>query len=315
MALHDRSYKRWHGDRSLPVTTIPIIAAAGIRAATTAFFKRKIPAVLLTLMSFSMFLFGMVFIFLRYYVQTNMEVLPEEFVEGILGEEVTTFTSASGLTIFFYLANLQVVFAGLACLLMGSGQIANDRRTNALEMYLSRPVTAWHYVVGKFGAVGFFVALVTVFPAVMLVVAQLLVSFGDANEVARLLDLAWRTVAAGAVLAAVPTLLMLTASSLAQKARNAAILWFGFLFLTDVVIAQSLIDAFGDDRFLLFSIAFNIRQVMAWFLQPPVEYLGDIAPDVLAGVPVAWSALALGALVAVCLVILLRRVRPVEVVG
>ena len=315
MAIHDRSYSRWKGDRSLPVTTVPIIAAAGIRAATTAFFKRKVPAMLLTLAAFSMFLFGIVFIFLRYYVQANLDAMPQDFADGILDEDFVTFTSASGLTLFVYLANVQIFFAGLACVLMGSGQVANDRRTNALEMYLSRPVTVGHYVIGKFGAVVFFVSLVTLLPALVLVLAQLTVSFGDPAEVARMLDLAWRTAAAGAVLASIPTLLVLMASSLVQKARNAAILWFGLLFLTDVVAAQTLREAFGDERFLLMSVVFNVRQVMAWLLQPPVEFLSEIAPDVMTGVPPSQSALVLGGWVVLSLVVLLRRVRPVEVVG
>lgn len=35
-------------------------------------------------------------------------------------------------------------------IMLGSGIIAHDRRSNALLVYLSKPVTAWNYVLGKF---------------------------------------------------------------------------------------------------------------------------------------------------------------------
>ncbi len=309
MAIYDQSYRRWEGDRNRPVQCTTVIVEAGIRAASTAFFRRKFPAMILTLSSFALFLFGLVVIFMRHYALTTPDTLPEELVTILTDREFVEGTSPSGSTIFFYFTAAQMVFVAWACLLMGSGLVANDRRTNALELYLSRPMTVMQYVMGKLLVVCFFVALVSLVPAVILILVQLLVSVDSATEVTRLLDLLWRTVVGGGVYVLVPSLLMLTASSMAEKARNAAVMWLGLLFLTDVIAANVLVEIFGNESFALFSFRFNLEQCLAAILRPSemVWTSSDVA---------TWkSALVLGAWMFLCVRTLRRRIRPVEIVA
>ena len=77
-------------------------------------------------------------------------------------------------------------------------------------------------LLGKFGVIAFYVALITVIPASILVFVQLSVSWSEPGEIARLLGLLVRTLLSGAVWVAIPALTILTASSLADRARNAA---------------------------------------------------------------------------------------------
>lgn len=306
MAVYDRSYTRWDGDRDARVDGVSVIAAAGIRQGVATFFKRKLIAVLMTLMAFAVFLGGMLVILGRYWVMTNPDLANTEFAEELFqSEEFNALTRVDGVAMYRYLVISQSIFAAIACITMGSGLIANDRRTNALEMYLSRPVTTWQYLLGKFWAVAFFVALVTLIPAVVLVLTQMLVSAGV--EIPRLLGVLWRTVAAGAVLVAVPSLLVLAMSSLAKQARSAAIMLLAFVFVLDAVLAQALQDAFADDRYYLLSIVFNLKQVIAWLLGAAQYRTLDVPVTDSVWILVGWCVL--------CLFVIRRRVRPVEVVG
>lgn len=308
MAVYDRSYTRWEGDRDSRVDGISTIAGAGVRQGVANFFRRKLPAVLITLMSFSVFLGGMLVILGRYWVMTNPDLANTEFAQELFAsDEFNRMTQVNGVNMYRFMIISQAVWAGIACIAMGSGLIANDRRTNALEMYLSRPVTLWQYLLGKFWAVGFFVALVTLIPATVLVLTQMSVSVGIEGELERLMHVLWRVVAAGAVVVAVPSLLVLAMSSLAKQARSAAIMLLAWIFVLDAVLAQALQDAFGDDRYFMISILFNIKQVAAWALQAD-EYLAlDIPPVQSLYILAGWCVL--------CLMIIRRRVRPVEVVA
>ena len=57
---------------------------------------------------------------------------------------------------------------------IGAGLIANDRRANALQVYLSKPLTRAEYVAGKFAILFLFLVGVTWLPAMMLLFVQIL---------------------------------------------------------------------------------------------------------------------------------------------
>jgi hypothetical protein len=209
--------------------------------------------------------------------------------------------------LFFYLARMQWIFVFLACLLVGAGLISEDRRANALELYLSRPVTVAQYVLGKFLAIAFFVALVTLVPALLAVLAQLALSWNEPGEIGRLLLLLPRTLVAGCAYVLVPSLVVLGASSLALKARNAAVGFVAFLLLLEGPVSNILTTVFRQDHFWLLSFRHNLGQVVAWLL----GYADYAMPTV----PVWQSALVLAGWCGLCLWLLLRRVRPVEIVA
>ena len=57
---------------------------------------------------------------------------------------------------------------------VGAGLIANDRRANALQIYLSKPLTRAEYVFGKMAMLMTFLLLVTWVPGIVLLVVQCL---------------------------------------------------------------------------------------------------------------------------------------------
>ena len=55
---------------------------------------------------------------------------------------------------------------------VGAGLIANDRRANALQIYLSKPLMRSEYIAGKLAMLFAFLLLVTLVPALLLLMLQ-----------------------------------------------------------------------------------------------------------------------------------------------
>src|SRR5215210_9462524 len=70
--------------------------------------------------------------------------------------------------------NQQELFVFFITVYAGSGLIADDIRSNALQLYLSRPVTRTQYAAGKFAILATALALVTWVPAMLLLLVQVL---------------------------------------------------------------------------------------------------------------------------------------------
>ena len=67
----------------------------------------------------------------------------------------------------------QRTFVFFVTVYVGAGLIANDRRANALQIYLSKPLTRAEYVFGKLAILMTFLALVTWLPAIVLLIVQI----------------------------------------------------------------------------------------------------------------------------------------------
>jgi len=307
MVIHDRSYARWKGDRDGHVPGIPVILQAGLRRGVTTLFRRKIPAVLLILAAFGPFVFAFGFLLVRFYILTNVANFPQA-AEAMQGDEVQQMTTVSGENVWAYLFLAQWPFVLLACVLLGSGLIAEDKRANALELYLSRPVTVRQYLLGKLATIATFIAAVTLVPTLILILEQIGLSWGDFGEMGRLVVMLLRAIAACAIWIAVPSLLIVAASSLTEKARNAAILFMAVVVMLEFVASNILIEIFRNDSYHLLQIGWNIRQLGAWIL-------GNTSEDILTTVPLWQSAAVLALWCAACVRIMTARVKPVEVVA
>ena len=66
----------------------------------------------------------------------------------------------------------QGIFVFFVTIYVGAGLIANDRRANALQLYLSKPMTRAEYIAGKLAILFLFLVVVTFLPAMMLLLTQ-----------------------------------------------------------------------------------------------------------------------------------------------
>lgn len=192
------------------------------------------------------------------------------------------------------------------CLLLttfgGAGLVANDLRTGAILVYLSRPLTRRDYVIGKL------CVLMALDLAVTLVPGLLLYGVACALAPAQFvtLELAWLGPAIAlhaAVLSLSLSLTALAVSALSKSGRVAGLAFFGLMIGLDIV--QGIVGVIAHwPPAILMSVQACVNAVGD-------ALLGTRAEDALHWI---WPVLSLAAVWAASLLVLRARVRAVEIV-
>jgi ABC-2 type transport system permease protein len=185
---------------------------------------------------------------------------------------------------------------------VGSGLIADDIRANALQLYLSRPITRTQYIAGKAAILMGALAAVTFVPALLLV--MLVPAFaGSMRFLSANMTLIPSILAYSVVQITLATFLILALSSLSKSRWFVAILYAGLAFFTHAVFGV-LGAAVEGSAFSWVSIFANVRQVgdVLFRLQPR----HDTNPLI--------SAMVIALIVAASAFVLRRRIRAIEVV-
>jgi ABC-2 type transport system permease protein len=131
---------------------------------------------------------------------------------------------------------IQTLFTLLLSIFGGAGLIANDLRTGAILVYLSRPLTRRDYVLGKLCVLLALNASVTLIPALLLYAVALALAPDQFLK----WDLAWigpAIVAYSLVICVATSLVALAVSSLSRSARVAGLGFFGLVIGLDLVRA------------------------------------------------------------------------------
>ena len=276
--IHDQSYRRYTGVRQEPGTAWLVIAATGIRTVLT---KKFFWLVLLAA-------WGQFFVrAVMFYLSANFSNL------DLLAPSVETFRQ------FF---EIQEIFVLFVTVYVGSGLIANDRRSNALQIYLSKPLTRAEYVAGKLGTLLFFLLLVTLAPALMLLFLEMMFSASLAFVGANLFLLPAITLYA-LVEVLLSAFTMLALSSLSTSARYTAMLYAGVVLFTAAVFG--IVNGITNSSSLAWlSFRANLDQIgdVIFRLQPRFES------------PWLLSVVVVALLIGLSVWVLERRVRGVEVV-
>ena len=197
----------------------------------------------------------------------------------------------------------QELFVFIVTIVIGAGLIADDRRANALQIYLSKPLTRVEYVVGKLVTLALVLAFVTWLPAMLLLLLQMLFA-GSAQFIREHLFLIPAITLLAAVQVFVSSFAMLALSSLSSNRRFVAIMYTGIIFFT-AAMYQALKTITGSGAWawispwatldILGGAIFRVQE------RPPMS-------------PIA-AAIAVLGLIAISIAILERRVRGVEVVA
>ena len=183
----------------------------------------------------------------------------------------------------------------------GSGLIATDLKNNALSLYLSKPLSWIDYLIGKFAVIGILLGCLTVVPGLLLFLEQALLA--DVSFLTENYWLPFSIIAYSVLLILSASLLMLLFSSLTSNPRYATIgfcaVWFG-----SPVIQQLLKSITRTSKTAVVSIWANY------------DILGSALFDGSHNHAVhwVWSLLTVLALITLCLFVLHRRIRAVEIV-
>ena len=188
-------------------------------------------------------------------------------------------------------------------IIMQSGLIADDRRTNALQLYLSKPLTRIEYILGKLIPPLAFVLGVTLLPAVVLLILQIVFA-GSLTFVSANLFLMPAIVLFSLVQALLSAFAIVALSSLSKSRRFVAVMYAGIVFFTAAV-------------YQVLRLITNSRR---WAVISPGEMLDVIANAIFRtrgepAVPVFIAVLTIAVIIGLSMLILERRIRAVEVVA
>ena len=278
MPIHDQGYRRYAGRREPHGRSWWVIARAGFQERLR---ERRFLGLLL--LAWAPFLIRGV----QIYVASNY---PQ-----------ASFLAPSAGTFREFL-DQQSIFVFFVTIYVGAGLIANDRRANALQLYLSKPLTRVEYITGKLITLVVFLVGVTWAPAMCLLLVQMMFA-GDTSFIRDNLFLIPAITLFSALQVVVAAVTMLALSSLSKSRRFVSLMYAGIVFFTGAMY-QALRGITGSS---------------AWAFVSPEDTFDVIADAVFripgrAAMPVPAAFAVVVVLIAASIWILERRVRAVEVV-
>jgi ABC-2 type transport system permease protein len=279
MPIHDQGYRRYGGLKARRGTGWMVITRAGIRT----FFAKRAFLGLLLVSWFPFFVRAV-----QIYAAAN---LPQAAFLAPTAETFRQFLDQQQIFVFF------------VTVYVGAGLIANDRRANALQIYLSKPLTRAEYVFGKLAILMTFLALVTWLPAIVLLIVQ--ISFaGNFTFFRNNVFLFPAITVFSFVQVTMVATAMLALSSLSKSSRYVGILYAAVIFFTQAIYGV-LYAVTRSTSLSWISFSANLTQVGDVIFRQPLKY----------DTPWQVSLLMIVGLIALSGVILERHVRGVEVVA
>ena len=278
MPIHDQSYRHYEGKREPGGTAWRVIAGAGIRSIIR---KRR-------------FLGLLVLAWIPFAVRAVQIYLAANYPQA-------SFLAASAGTFREFLQQ-QELFVFFITIWVGAGLIANDKRANALQIYLSKPLTRVEYIAGKFIILVAFLLMVTWVPGILLLVLQMLFA-GNFTFIRQNLFLFPAITLYSFLYVLVVSFTMLAISSSSKSSRFVAIIYAGVVFFSDGIYGVLFLVTRSTSLSFL-SFTYNLRQLSYVIFRLQPEY----------STPLAISLLTTLAIVGLTLLVLERQVRGVEVV-
>jgi len=197
----------------------------------------------------------------------------------------------------------QDLFVFLVTVTLGAVSIADDRRANALQIYLSKPLTRLEYIAGKLSVLMVFLLFITWVPALLLLVVQV----GFAGNFTFLKANAYLFPAI-TVYSLIEVLLVsicvMALSSLSTSGRFVGILYTALIFFSDALYGV-MRAVTGSTSVSWIAFGNNLAQLGDLIFRVPLRY----------ETPWGISLAVVVGLIALSAVILERRVRGVEVVA
>ncbi len=278
MPIHDQGYRRYLGSKAAVGKSWQVITRAGIR---TVLAKRSFIA--LMLLAWSPFVVRAVQVYVAATFQQASFLAPG-------ADTFREFLEQQGVFVFF------------VTIYVGAGLIANDRRANALQVYLSKPLTRAEYVAGKFAILFLFLVSVSWLPAILLLLVQTMFAGNLAFVQANIFLLPAITLLS-LLQVLVSAMTMLALSSMSKSSRFVGIMYAGLIFFT-AAFFQALRGITGRSSWAWISPTDALEQLGAYIFRvdPPYQ-LSPVVAIVTVVTLIAGSAW-----------ILERNVRGVEVV-
>jgi ABC-2 type transport system permease protein len=275
--IHDQGYRRYAGGRRPHGTAWWVIARQQIRTVLSQ--KRYLALLLLAWIPF-------VARVVQIYLAANFQ---QAAFLATSAQLFRSFLDQQGLVVFLLIVG-------------ASGAIADDRRANALQVYLSKPLTRIEYIAGKLFAPMAFVLSVTLLPALLLLIVHVAFA-GSLTFVTQNLYLLPAILLYSITLALLGTFTMVALSSLSKSRRFTALTFTGLFFFTSA----------------MYIALQRITGSRLWALISPRDMLtviGDAAFRIPGerALPLWAALLGVTVVIGASVLVLERRIRGVEVV-
>ena len=278
MPIHDQGYRHYGGSRSRGRAWV-VMFTTGVR----------------TMMSNRRWIVLMIVSWIPFVVRAVQFYIAANFSQAaIIAPSASTFRD------FF---DQQDLFVFLVTITLGAAAIAQDRRANALQIYLSKQLTRVEYIIGKLSVLIAFLLFITWVPGILLLIVQVLFAgnftFLKANAYLFPAITLYAFVEAVRV-----SMCMLALSSLSTNSRFVGILYTALIFFSKALYGV-LLAVTGSTAISWISFGNNLAQLGDAIFRVPLRYQ---TPWIVS------LAIVLG-LIALSALILERRVRGVEIVA
>ncbi len=278
MPIHDQGYRRYGGAKARGRAWF-VIMSTSVR----------------TMMRSRKWIMLMIAAWIQFIVRAVQFYLAANFSQaGVIAPTAATFRD------FF---DKQDIFVFLVTITLGAASIAEDRRVNALQIYLSKPLTRLEYICGKLGVLVGFLLFITWVPAMLLLVVEVLFA-GSFSFVTSNLHLIPAITVFALIESVLASMCILALSSLSTNSRFVGILYAALIFFSDALYGV-MRAVTGSTKVSPIAFGNNLAQIGDAVFRVPLRY----------ETPWVVSLMVVVALIGISALILERRIRGVEIVA
>ena len=155
------------------------------------------------------------------------------------GLKVHEFRDALWRSSFLLMIKAQMVWVLIVVARVGAGLISKDLKARALPIYFSKPLTPLTYLLGKWGVIASFIALIMLIPN-MLALALGTAITGGPGSWGQIVSMAGGLLTSGAVVCVVAGAVILALSSLSSDQRYVTVGWVAVCLLS--IFAQQIVN-------------------------------------------------------------------------
>ena len=167
-----------------------------------------------------------------------------EFIRAMFGIDLSglkvhEFRDALWRCSFLLMIKAQMVWVLIVVARVGAGLISKDLKARALPIYFAKPLTPLTYLLGKWGVIASFIALIMLIPN-MLALALGTAITGGPGSWGQIASMAGGLMISGAVVCVVAGAVILALSSLSSDQRYVTVGWVAVCLLS--IVAQRIVD-------------------------------------------------------------------------
>jgi len=167
-----------------------------------------------------------------------------EFLKAVLGIDLTglevrEFRDALWRSSFLLMIKVQMVWVLIVVARVGAGLISRDLKARALPIYFAKPLTPLTYLLGKWGVIALFIALVMLVPN-MAALGLGVALTGGPGSWGQVASMALGILVSGGVVCIVAGAVILALSSMSSDQRYVTVGWVAVCLLS--IFAQKIVN-------------------------------------------------------------------------